>query len=166
MAELTEMNFDQSVIERISQMGAEHIRDFLAYTEDLFSKFPQVEIPTAHHFSSGGSGIYAREMKMKEGELVIGKIHKYENLNILSEGEVSVLSIDGLVRVKAPHTFVASAGAKRMIYAHSPVTWTTIHGTKERDLVKLEEEFIAKAYDEVALPEAEAQKVEEIACHG
>lgn len=142
----------------------DQIREFLKTIEGELSKAEQIDIPIEHYFSKA---VYAREMKMPKGSLVIGKIHKHKNLNILSAGEVSVLSIDGIVRVKAPHTFVASPGAKRMIFAHEDVVWTTIHGTELTEVSEIEQEFIAKSYDEVAEANAIAiSEVKEIACPG
>lgn len=109
-----------------------------------------------HHFSKD---VYAREMQVPKGSVVVGKIHKFENLNILSKGEVSIFSIDGVMRVKAPFTFVASSGAKRVFVVHEDAVWTVIHGTAEKDLDKIEAQFIAKDYEEL-LP------VRELKCLG
>ncbi len=139
------------------------IRDFIANIQDAIveaaDRTAPVEIPIQHYFSKD---VYAREMKMPKGTILVGKIHKHQNLSILSAGEVSVLSQDGIERIKAPHTFVASPGAKRVIYAHEDAVWTVIHGTSETDLDKIEDQFIAKDYSEViALPVKEIQ-----ICHG
>jgi hypothetical protein len=115
----------------------------------------QVEIPVEHYFSEG---VYAREMRVQKGTLLMGKIHKFKNMNILSSGEVSVLSIDGVKRVKAPFTFVASPGSKRLFFAHEDTVWTTIHGTDETDLDKIENHFIAKSYDEIEAIDHVSQK--------
>lgn len=141
---------------------AVEIRKFLSNLELDLKDLPQVDIPIINHFSKS---VYAREMRMPKGTLVIGKIHKHQNLNILSAGEVSVLSIDGVMRVKAPYTFVASPGTKRLIYAHEDVVWTTIHGTDETDVGKIEDEFIAKSYDDV-LNEQIISNNEETLCLG
>lgn len=135
----------------IHTLSKEEVREIISKIEAAMKASEptsHIEVPIVHHFSDK---VYAREMKMNEGELIVGKIHKKENLNILSEGEVTVLSVDGYLRLKAPCTFVSEPGAKRVIYAHSPVTWTTIHGTPERDLEKIEDEFIAKDYEELYL---------------
>lgn len=147
-------------------MSQVELRGFIAEIERVLQeKGDKIDVPIAHHFSKS---VYAREMKMPAGSMIVGKIHKHENLNILSEGEVSVLSQDGVFRVKAPYTFVASPGAKRVIYAHTPVTWTTIHGTDERDVDKIESEFIAKSYEEVVPLEGGGTKQikEESLCRG
>lgn len=124
------------------------LRDRIAAVETALSKFPQINPPIEHHFSNG---VYAREMRLKKGDLIVGKIHKLENMNILSQGEVSVVSTDGIRRVKAPHTFVASPGVKRVIFAHEDAVWTTIHGTHETDLKIIEDEFTADTYEQFYL---------------
>lgn len=133
-------------------MDKAELREVIAKIETTMATLDgQIEIPIVHHFSKG---IYAREMQMPAGSLLVGKIHKHENLSILSAGEVSVLSQDGIMRIKAPYTFVATAGAKRVIYAHTDTVWTSIHGTDEKDVEKIEEEFIAKDYEEIIFQEA------------
>lgn len=136
----------------IDKMEKHEIRQVIANIEIALQAIPEkIEIPVEHHFSKG---IYAREMQMPAGSLIVGKIHRHENLSILSAGEVSVLSQDGIKRFKAPYTFVATAGAKRVIYAHTDAVWTVIHGTDETDVEKIEEEFIAKDYEEIIFQEA------------
>jgi hypothetical protein len=66
-------------------------------------------------------------------------------LNILSKGEISVLTEDGIKRVSAPFHVVSPAGTKRIAYAHEDCVWTTIHGTEENDLEKIEAHFIAQS---------------------
>lgn len=135
--------------ENLPAMGLEETRDFIALVEATAKQSEdQIEIPLDHYFSAG---VYAREVKLPAGSLCVGKIHKKENLNILSSGEVSILSIEGVRRVKAPYTFVSPPGVKRVAYAHVDSTWTTIHGTDSRDLDEIEDEFIAKNYDELQL---------------
>lgn len=113
------------------------------------------QVPITHHFSKD---VYAREMKLKKGMYLVGKIHKFQNLNILSEGEVSIISIDGAMKIKAPHTFVASAGAKRLFYAHEDSTWTVIHGTSETNVDEIEKIFITDDYNDIEELEKEVLK--------
>jgi hypothetical protein len=124
----------------------------------------QIEVPLKHYFSKD---VYAREIIVPKGALLIGKIHKHANLNIVSKGKISVVSIDGIKTITAPATFVSSPGVKRVGYAHEDTVWTCIHGTSETDLEKIEAEFIAKDYDEVQeLTEQELKLIEEAKCRG
>lgn len=106
----------------------------------------KLELDITHHFSHN---VYAREMKLPATALVVGRIHRFNNLNILSEGEASVFSIDGPKRVKAPYTYVAKAGSKRLIYAHTDVTWTTIIGTSLREAEEIQDHFTSLSYDDL-----------------
>ncbi len=133
-------------LERAEKMTRNELREFISQIEEYLKKGNVVEVPIEHYFSFG---VYGREMTLKAGTLLVGKIHKFQNLNILSKGEVSVLSIDGIKRVQAPHTFVSRPGAKRVIYAHTDVVWTTILGSNEKDPEAIEGKFIAKSYNEV-----------------
>ena len=106
-----------------------------------------VEIPAVHHFANKGTkrGIYAREIRIPAGTLLTGKIHKYEQVNILSYGEIEVLTERGVVLARAPFTIVSPPGTKRIAYAHTDCVWTTIHATDETELDRIEAEFIAQS---------------------
>lgn len=108
----------------------------------------QIEIKVTHHFSKG---VYAREIFIPKGATVVGKIHKHQNLNIMSKGSGIILSQDGKMEIHAPYTVVSGPGVKRAFYALEDTIWTTIHGTEETDVEKIEALFIAKTYDEVVM---------------
>ena len=98
-----------------------------------------IEIIPVHYFSPG---ICAREITIPAGATVVGKIHKYAQLNILSKGDISVLTEDGIRRVQAPFTVVSPPGTKRIAYAHTECVWTTILATEETDVDKIEAYFV------------------------
>lgn len=104
------------------------------------------EIDTAHRFSNG---IYAREVFIPKGMLLTGKIHKTEHLNIISKGDVSVLTEFGAERLTAPSTFISQPWTKRVVYAHEDSVWTVLHRTEETDLAKIEADVISENYDEL-----------------
>lgn len=99
------------------------------------------ELPTTHHFAPG---VYARELRIPAGATAVGKVHKYEHLFILAQGEMSVTTGDNVVRIQAPYTVTSPAGTKRAVHAHSDCTLITIHPTDETDLAKIEDHFIAQ----------------------
>lgn len=133
----------------LANLDTQELRDYIANVEEFCKNSPdQVEIPVEHHFSKG---VYAREIKIPAGSLIIGKIHKFENLNILSSGEILIASIEGIEHVIAPYTKVSNAGTKRMLYAITDCVWTTIHGTDLTDVDAIENVFIAKDYSEIEL---------------
>lgn len=107
----------------------------------IIADLPQVEIPVKDYFSKG---VYAREIFIPKGTVITGKIHKFTNLNIMSQGEMSVLTEDGIKRVKAPFTIVSPPGTRRVAYAHEDTIWTTIHGTEKTNVDEIEAEFVAQ----------------------
>jgi hypothetical protein len=113
--------------------------------ERLMRQAPQVELKVKHYFSKG---VYARELHIPAGVILTGEIHKFENLNILSQGKIEVLTEKGMQEVEAPFTVVSPAGTKRIARAITDCIWTTIHGTDENDLNIIEKTFIAKSEQE------------------
>jgi len=107
---------------------------------------PQVEIPPTHYFSKG---LYAREIFIPKGTIVVGKIHKHLSLNILSQGDITILTEFGARRVKAPYTVVSPPLTKRVGYAHEDTVWTTVHATDETDLEKIEDELICQTFPDM-----------------
>ena len=92
-----------------------------------------------HQFAPG---VYARELFIGKNQLIVGKVHKTEHFNIISKGEASVATEEGVIRVKAPYTFVSKAGTQKVVYAHEDVVWTTIHATNETNVEKLEADLV------------------------
>ena len=121
------------------------VREKVFVAEAYMKQLPQKEIKTFHHFSHK---VYAREIHIPADTILTGEIHKFENLNILSKGEISVLTEEGVKRVKAPFTIVSPAGTKRIAYAHTDCIWTTIHGTDLKDISEIKQHFIAANEDE------------------
>jgi|SRR6185436_13217823 len=117
------------------------IRDKIFAAEEFLKEQPQVDIPVAHYFSEG---VYAREITIPAGVILTGEIHKFKQLNILSAGEMSVYTEDGIKRVCAPFTVVSPPGTKRIAYTHTECVWTTIHGTNETDVEVIKAQFIAR----------------------
>lgn len=120
-------------------------RDKVYALESLMKLSDQVELKVVHHFSHG---VYARELHIPAGVMLTGEIHKLENLNILSQGRIRVLTEDGLKDVEAPFTIVSPPGTKRIAYAITNCIWTTIHGTYETDVETIRHQFIAATEQE------------------
>jgi len=126
------------------------IREKILLIQDVISKIPGVMFgdcfPLKHTFADG---VYVREILLPKGSLLVGKIHKHSHPNFLMSGDVSVLTEEGSKRLKAPMSMISPAGTKRVVYAHEDTVWVTIHITNKTDLKDIEEEIIAKDYDEL-----------------
>lgn len=105
-------------------------RDKVFLVEDEMRKHPPREVPIKHTF---GGGMYAREAFLPKDTLATGRIHKQEQINIVSQGDISVLTEQGWIRFKAPSTIVSPLGTKRLVYAHEDTTWVTILRTDLTD---------------------------------
>lgn len=130
----------------------DHNRKIIFQLQDfLVNEVPEaakVNPPVKHYFAKG---VYAREMLIPAGTLIIGKIHKHEHLNIISFGRCEVATDQKIELIDGPYTFTSPVGVKRVVLAHTDTLWTTIHVTNETDLEKIEKETIAESYDEVPL---------------
>lgn len=104
----------------------------------------QADIPLRHYFVLG---LYAREVDIKAGTLMVSKIHKTEHLFILSKGSLSVLTENGVVKLTAPHTMITKPGTRRVAYAHDDSVVTTFHVTNKTDLAEIEADIIAAVPD-------------------
>lgn len=129
---------DESLI-KCEEVSSFISRDKIIALENEIRKCPQTDIPVVHHFSDG---IYAREITIPQFCVLTGKVHKTVHLNIVSKGDITVWTEEGMKRIKAPCTIVSKPGTKRVGYAHEETVWTTIHGTDETDLIKLEEDLV------------------------
>jgi hypothetical protein len=112
-----------------------------------------IEIETRHYFAKG---LYAREITIPKGALLTGKIHKTHHINIISKGEIAVLTENGMELIRAPATIVSPPGTKRVGYACEETVWTTLHGTDETDLEKLEAALIAPSHEALITEEVKA----------
>ncbi len=113
--------------------------------EAAMLRYPQLELKVIHHFSKG---VYARELHIPAGVTLVGEIHKFENLNILSAGTMLVTTEEGMKEVSAPFTVVSPPGTKRAAHTITECVWTTIHGTEERDVNLIKDHFLATSEQE------------------
>jgi hypothetical protein len=119
----------------------------------------QISITPVHYFAPG---LYAREVLIPKGCVATGKIHLQGHLNIVSKGDVSVMTDEGIKRIQAPATLISQPGIKRVVWAHEDTVWTTIHACTETDIGKIEDALVVNTYEQYALRIAER---EEELCH-
>ncbi len=126
-------------------VGTYDLRAKVFDLEAAMKQCPQIELKVIHHFSKD---VYARELHIPAGVTLVGEIHKFENLNILSKGTMVVTTEEGVKEVSAPFTVVSPPGTKRAAHTLTDCVWTTIHGTSETDVVKIKDAFIAQSEQE------------------
>lgn len=115
-------------------------------------KESQVDIPVRHYFADG---LYAREITIPAGVVAVGKIHRTQHINVISSGEVTMITENGPVHVCAPFTWVVEPGKKAVAYAHRETVWTSfcVNPTNESDPETLVELLTSPTYlDELPSP--------------
>ena len=101
--------------------------------------------PVKHSFADG---CYIREIFNPANELIITKIHKKEHPFFLMEGKMSILTENGIKHIEAPYHGITKPGTKRAIYTHTDCVFVTVHATENTDIQKIEEEVIAKDFND------------------
>lgn len=129
---------------RLQQRGQVAREDILAL-EASCKEQPQVEIPVVDFFAGG---VYGRQVTIPAGTVLVGKIHKHPQINVLLKGVIQVATEDGVQTLSAPQTFISPAGVKRAGLTLEDTVWITFHGTTSTDLEVIESEFIAPTYEE------------------
>lgn len=99
-----------------------------------------------HHFT--GNGLYAREMILPKGTIIIGKIKKDEHISIISAGFVTEMTEAGIQHIKAPYTMVSLPGTKRVVIVHETCVWNTVHKTDETDIDKMVDVLAVNSHDD------------------
>lgn len=86
---------------------------------------------TNHYFANGA---YVREIDVPANSLLVGRIHKHETINILLEGEITVIDEDGSRHdLKAPHVFIAKPGNQKAAICKTKVRWLNSFACKTTD---------------------------------
>lgn len=112
------------------------MREKVQALEHSMLGLPPVDCPINHHFAPG---MYAREIAIPKGTVVVGAIHKTENLVVLSKGRLRIVSDEQTREVEAPCTFTCKPAAKNAVYALEDSVWTNFFPTTETDPDKLVE---------------------------
>jgi len=122
-----------------NEMQAVHVPDLrekVAALESQMLQLPQVVMTPVHHFADG---LYARELLIPAGTVIVGKVHKAEHLNFLMQGDITVFTDDGMKRLQAPCIMRSAPGMKRVGFTHTDTIWCTVHAVEEKEGCDLEE---------------------------
>lgn len=124
----------------MNKLTNDNVRREVNAIEAAMKQAPQVELPVQHYFSPG---VYARYLFIPAGVILVGKIHKYENLNILAQGKIAVLIDNRVKEIQAPFVVVSPPGTKRIAKAITDCVWITVLGTEEKDHEIIDKLFTA-----------------------
>jgi hypothetical protein len=108
--------------------------------------------PLKHMF---GDDLYVREIFMPKGQLLMSRLHKYTHPHFMMKGDLSIMTEDKPVRVKAPYWGMTMSGTKRVAYSHEDTVWITVHSAKEKHPDKIILDITSVDYESL-LPEDDA----------
>jgi len=114
-------------------------QDSIYQLQEIMKDFPQAPVVTRHHFSDG---MYAREMVMPPGSLVVGALHKSKHLFSVVSGECEISSVHEREKITAPYLGETVPGTKRVIYSETGCTWIAYHPTHLTDISEIEKALI------------------------
>ena len=160
------MDVVEYMFKTVAELPAETIRSYITGLQAQIlaspDSLPEDSCPVKHVFAPG---MYAREMSIPKGMLLIGKIHRGSHINVVSKGSIRVLTEQGTKVINAPCSFVSEGGTKRVGVALEDTVWTTFHVTNSTDLKEIEKEIIAEDFSDIEL-QTEYKQVQEDLCLG
>lgn len=113
------------VIDDLCGKGRGPTRKNILDYENFAKSLPQICIPVKHTIHGG---MYAREITIPKGTFITGQIYKFDHLDIMLSGDITVSTEDGeSKRINGHNVFQGESGKKRAGYAHENTTWITIH---------------------------------------
>lgn len=119
----------------------------------LVEAFPGLDLEEliTHRFADG---VYAREMLIPAGVMVVSMTHKTECVSTCSKGAIWVWTAgtgEGFRLIEAPFTAVTPPGTRRVGIAEVDTIWSTYHATRLTDVEEIESEI----FDERSLDRRE-----------
>lgn len=92
-------------------------------------------------------GMYMRKLFIPKGSLIVGKIHKLDCINIVAQGDISIVTETGSARVGAGYTVVSPAGLQKVGYAHEDTVFINVFRTDETDIDEIEDAIAWNSYE-------------------
>lgn len=140
-----ELNFDVFYENRKDPV---RMRGLILQLEEELKQISQIQIQlkTTHRFADG---LYSREVFIPKNTVLTGKIHKEESINICSQGDITIITEEGINRVQSPFSVASRPGIKRVGFAHEDTVWTTVHAINEWNIEKIEKQLFTEKYEDL-----------------
>ena len=122
-----------SNIEKI-ELAEYFFKNYISDSEQVAKELP------LEHFICNKT--YVRQITLPKDMVLTGKVHNFDHTSILSKGDVTIMTDEGITRIKAPATWISKAGTKRLIYVHEETIWSTIHQSENTIVEDLEKEIV------------------------
>lgn len=143
-------NFEEAFDYCIENRKRQQFRKSIAAFEERMKQLPQAvpadSYPLEHEFAGG---MYRRRLTVPAQTMTVTKIHALDHFWFLEKGTVTIWTEAGQKTFTAPASGITRAGTKRIIWHHDEVVFTTVHRTDHLDLEDIEEELIAKDFEDL-----------------
>lgn len=114
-------------------------QDDIIKLQDFLLQQENVNLAVSHHFSDG---LYARELTIPAGVILVGAKHKTRHLYTVVQGKCKVSSQYEDLDIEAPFMGETIPGTKRVIYAETDCVWVTYHPTHLTDVNEIEQAIL------------------------
>lgn len=114
-------------------------------TSTANSLIPKEMGTLTHRFARG---MYARELFIPAGTIMVSHLHKFLRHCIISKGDVTFTTEYETRRVRAPYADVFLPGSKVALFTHTDTVWTAIIRTDSTSVKDIEAEILAKDHEE------------------
>jgi hypothetical protein len=138
--------FDYCIENRKRQAFRKSITEFERRLKELPQTTGADPFPLEHELVNG---MYRRRLRVPAGTLTVTKIHATDHFWFLEKGTITICSESGRTSHTAPASGITKKGTKRVIWHHDEVIFTTVHRTDHADLASIEEQLIAKDFDDL-----------------
>ena len=119
----------------MSTLEKKAIRSWIQSMEDnmleTVEATPEAEqvMPPVHHV---WGGLFARELFMPAGAVIVSKIHKVDHMTFVLEGEAEVIDEFGSAEIVSAPAFIKTpAGMKRILRIKTDSRWMTVHANPD-----------------------------------
>jgi hypothetical protein len=138
--------FDYCIENRKRQAFRRSIIEFEKRLKQLPEATGEDPYPLEHDLVSG---MYRRRLTVPPETLTVTKIHATDHFWFLEKGTITIWSEHGKSTHTAPSSGITRKGTKRVIWHHDEVVFTTVHRTDHTTLSHIENQLIAKDFDDL-----------------
>lgn len=135
----------------VAKATRENILNLEAAIKSLPDSIGEVEAFETLNDHVFAPSVYARVMTLPAGMTVVGKIHKYAHICLITHGTVKIVSEFDSGVYSAPRIWISEPGVKRTLHALSDFQMVNIlpNPSNTQDLDEIEAAVIAKSYGDL-----------------
>ncbi len=127
--------------------------------ERYLATLDQVTIGLKHEFIDG---LYKRTMKVPEGTVLTGAIHKVKHMDVMTKGSMIIVTDAGTKEIHAPFTMTSEVGVKKCGIALTDVEWCSFHAAPYDTIEEMEAHIHSENDDDIFIEGEAVYKIAKI----